>query len=204
MITKRIQRLKSDLDKVRRHRSQYRSRRQNNQIPVISLIGYTNAGKSTIFNNITKSKVFESDRVFATLDPVTRRTVLENGDPILITDTVGFINKLPTNLIAAFRATLEELEEADILLHVIDATDGNFNQHIEVVNDILKDLNVSEKKKIIVFNKSDNLPKEVIEDFQQYIKFIQTKENHSAVLLSGLTGVGVDGLMKQIEEHLCE
>ena len=202
LITKRIQRLKSDLDKVRRHRSQYRSRRQNNKIPVISLIGYTNAGKSTLFNSMTKSKVYESDQVFATLDPVTRRTVLENGDPILITDTVGFINKLPTNLIAAFRATLEELEEAEILLHVIDATDGNFNQHIEVENDILKDLNVSDKRKIVVFNKSDNLPKEVMQDFQQYIKFIQTKENYSAVLLSGLTGIGIDNLMKEIETQL--
>ena len=124
-IRRRIDHLKEELEKVRTHRSQYRSRRKRSRIPVVALVGYTNAGKSTLLNRLARSNVLVADQLFATLDPTTCRVELPNGNLALFTDTVGFIQKLPTQLVAAFRATLEEIADADLLLHVIDISHPN-------------------------------------------------------------------------------
>ena len=122
LITTRIEYLKGELEKVRAHRMRYRERRKKTKVPVVALVGYTNAGKSTLLNKLSKSDVYVADQLFATLDPTTRRVDLAGGQSVLFTDTVGFIQKLPTELVAAFRATLEEITEADVLLHVVDIT----------------------------------------------------------------------------------
>ncbi len=124
-IRRRIIYLKEKLEKVRTHRQQYRSRRKRSQMPVVALVGYTNAGKSTLLNKLSNSDIYVADQLFATLDPTTRRVELPGGRPVLFTDTVGFIQKLPTSLIASFRATLEEIADADLLLHVIDISHNN-------------------------------------------------------------------------------
>lgn len=130
-IRRRISQLKAELEKVRAHRSRHRTRRKESNIPVVSLVGYTNAGKSTLINQLAESEVYVADQLFATLDPTTRRVILPDGQQILVTDTVGFIQKLPTTLVAAFRATLEEIAEADLLLHVIDVTHPQAMAHVE-------------------------------------------------------------------------
>ena len=124
-IGRRISTLKERLEKVRTHRQQHRARRKRSRIPVIALVGYTNAGKSTLLNHLANADVYVANRLFATLDPTTRRVELPGGNLALFTDTVGFIQKLPTSLVAAFRATLEEIAEADLLLHVVDITHPN-------------------------------------------------------------------------------
>ena len=118
----RIQKLKKEIEKIRQHRSRYRDRRRSSNAFVVALVGYTNAGKSTLLNKLTSSEVLSEDRMFSTLDPVTRRLHLSDNKVVLMTDTVGFIQKLPTTLIAAFRATLEEANEADLILHVVDVS----------------------------------------------------------------------------------
>ena len=125
LISNRIEFLKNELEKVRAHRTRHRERRKKTRIPVIALVGYTNAGKSTLLNRLAKADVYVADQLFATLDPTTRRVDLPGGQTVLFTDTVGFIQKLPTELVAAFRATLEEIADADVLLHVVDITHVN-------------------------------------------------------------------------------
>ena len=154
-IKERIAELKSDLEEIRTHRSLLRSRREQKGMPVVSLVGYTNAGKSTILNSLTDAGVLEEDKLFATLDTTTRNVTLPGGSNIYLTDTVGFIQKLSHHLVEAFKATLEELKFADILLHVIDSSDQNREKHMEVVYSTLKDLGCSEKPVITVFNKMD-------------------------------------------------
>ena len=124
-INKRISVLKAELEKVRAHRQRYRNNRKRSQIPTVALVGYTNAGKSTLLNKIANAKVLVADQLFATLDPTTRRVELPGGHQTLFTDTVGFIQKLPTQLIAAFRATLEEINDANLLLHIVDITNNH-------------------------------------------------------------------------------
>ncbi len=157
MVGRRIQRLKKDLDEVRKHRSRYRSRRRENRVAVASLVGYTNAGKSTLLNRLTGAGVVAEDRLFSTLDPVTRRIALPSGRDVLLSDTVGFIQKLPPKVIAAFRATLEEVEESSVILHVVDITHPNAAGQAEVVDQILNELGLSEKPRILVLNKTDLL-----------------------------------------------
>ena len=158
LINRRIQHLKADLEKVRSQRALHRKQRRSQDIPVAALVGYTNAGKSTLFNALTTAGVMESSALFATLDPVTRRVRLPSGQNVLMSDTVGFIHKLPPTVVAAFHATLEELHDADILLHVVDMTHKNMSQHIAVVEEILSDLGLGEKPDLLVFNKMDLLP----------------------------------------------
>ena len=157
LVRRRIQKLKSDLDDVRRHRAQYRARRKEMELPVISLVGYTNAGKSTLLNRLTDAGVTAENRLFSTLDPITRKIATPAGREILLTDTVGFIQKLPTAVVAAFRATLEEALDASIILHVLDITHPNAAEQANVVNRILADLGVADKPKILALNKTDLL-----------------------------------------------
>ena len=155
LIHKRISLLKQKIESVRKHRALYRRRRKETGTPVVALVGYTNAGKSTLFNTLSKAGVDTENRLFSTLDPVTRRLALPTGQQILITDTVGFIHKLPPSIVAAFRATLEELDEADLLLHIVDITHRNAANQCLTVEDILRELNLEGKPRITVFNKLD-------------------------------------------------
>ncbi|WP_373324340.1 GTPase HflX [Tepidiforma flava] len=144
LIRNRIAKIRRDLEEVRTQRELYRRRRARNNVPVVALVGYTNAGKSTLMRALSGADVLAEDRLFATLDPVTRRISLPSGEVVLLTDTVGFIQKLPTGLVAAFRATLEELEDADLLLHVVDIAHPNAYQHVQTVEATLRDLGVHE------------------------------------------------------------
>ncbi len=156
-ITRKITKLKKDLEHVRAHRRLHRQRRRSSGLPLVALVGYTNAGKSTLINALTEAHVYAADQLFATLDPTTRRVQLPDRQEALLTDTVGFIQKLPTTLIAAFRATLEEVIEADLLLHVVDVSHANAAQHIEAVEDTLAEIDAAGVPRVLVLNKSDQL-----------------------------------------------
>ena len=155
LVRDRISRLKRDLEAVRAHRSRHRNRRQAAQTPLVSLVGYTNAGKSTLFNALVRAGVLAEAKPFSTLDPITRRMAMPDGTLALLTDTVGFIHKLPHTLVAAFRATLEELAEADLLLHVVDVSHHNAAEHVQVVEDTLAELKLQDKPRLLVLNKMD-------------------------------------------------
>ena len=157
LINSRISRIKLELEDVRTQRALYRRRRERNGIPVVALVGYTNAGKSTLMRALSGADVLAENKLFATLDPVTRRLRLTTGEVVLLTDTVGFIQKLPTGLVAAFRATLEELAEADLLLHVIDISHPNAFEQTQAVDTILADLGVIERPRLLALNKVDLL-----------------------------------------------
>lgn len=154
-ISRKITKLKADLEHVRQHRSQHRQQRQRAGIPVVALVGYTNAGKSTLLRAVTGDDIYVADQLFATLDPLSRKVDLPSGRNVILTDTVGFIQKLPTTLIAAFRATLEEVLEADVLLHVVDTSHPNVLQHIETVEDTLATIEMPPVPRILVWNKID-------------------------------------------------
>ncbi|WP_371017424.1 GTPase HflX [Pseudalkalibacillus sp. JSM 102089] len=154
-IRNRITDLKRQLDNTVKHRDQYRARRKRNETLQVALVGYTNAGKSTIFNRLTNADSYEEDKLFATLDPMTRQLKLPNGYNVLLTDTVGFIQDLPTTLVASFKSTLEEATEADLILHVIDASLPDRERHEEIVLKLLKDLKASHIPVLTVFNKID-------------------------------------------------
>jgi GTP-binding protein HflX len=159
-IREKIDFLDRDAERIRNYRDVQRKRRTSDHLPVVALTGYTNSGKSTLLNALTKANVFTQDKLFATLDPTTRRTTLPDHSPVLISDTVGFIKKLPTSLIAAFRATLEEVAVADMLVHVVDASHPNVLEHISAVHDVLSDLGAVDKPMITVLNKADKVRKE--------------------------------------------
>jgi GTP-binding protein HflX len=156
-IRERIAQLKQELERVRAHRRLYRRRRRRAAIPVVAIVGYTNAGKSTLLNAISGAEVPVEDKLFATLDPTTRRVLLPQGQVALFTDTVGFIQKLPTQLIAAFRATLEEINDADLLLHIIDITHPSALLQSRVVEDTLRDLGATDVSVVVALNKIDRL-----------------------------------------------
>ena len=158
LVRRRIQRIERDLEGVRRRRTLYMGRRKKSSIPTASLVGYTNAGKSTLFNALSGAAVDAEDQLFSTLDPVTRRIRLPSGGQLLLTDTVGFIQKLSPMVVAAFRATLEELADSDILLHVVDITHPKAQQQTEVVEGILDDLKLGHRPRLLVANKIDLLP----------------------------------------------
>lgn len=157
LIRSKISRLKKQLEEVRRHRELYREKRRRAAAPIVALVGYTNSGKSTLLNALSRAEVLAEDKLFATLDPTTRRLRLEDGTIFLLTDTVGFIRKLPPTIVEAFRATLEELKEATILLHVVDMTSPNASGQCAVVDDILRDMGLEDKPQIIALNKIDLL-----------------------------------------------
>ena len=157
LIRTRIGRLKENIEKIRRHRELYRQKRHKTGISVIALVGYTNAGKSTLLNALSRAGVLAKNELFSTLDPTTRRIALPNGKIILISDTVGFIRKLPPTIVTAFRATLEELADADLLVHVVDLTSHNAPEQCQTVESVLKELNLKDKPRITALNKTDLL-----------------------------------------------
>lgn len=157
VIRERISMLNRQLKGVVATRETMRKQRRKNAVKVIAIVGYTNAGKSTLLNALTQADVLEEDKLFATLDPTTRCYELENGQQILFTDTVGFINKLPHHLVQAFRSTLEEAKYADLILHVVDCSDANYDIHMQVVYDTLKNLGIQDKPVLTAFNKIDRL-----------------------------------------------
>jgi GTP-binding protein HflX len=201
LIHKRISLLKQKIESVRKHRALYRRRRKETGTPVVALVGYTNAGKSTLFNTLSKAGVDTENRLFSTLDPVTRRLALPTGQQILITDTVGFIHKLPPSIVAAFRATLEELDEADLLLHIVDITHRNAANQCLTVEDILRELNLEGKPRITVFNKLDlalNSEAELkalttIPHFEEEIVL----PSESVALISAAKGWGIGRLLEK-------
>jgi GTP-binding protein HflX len=157
LVRNRIAKIKRDLEEVRRQRALYRRLRQRRGVPVVALVGYTNAGKSTLMSALSGANAHAEDKLFATLDPLTRRLRLPSGEVVLLTDTVGFIQKLPAQLVAAFRATLEELEDADLLLHVVDISHPHAVQHVQTVIATLEGLGLAEKPALLVLNKVDRL-----------------------------------------------
>ena len=200
-ISRRIAFLKRQLNEIRKQRSQYRRQRRKTAMPIVALVGYTNAGKSTLLNALTDAHVRAEDQLFATLDPTTRRAVLPSGHEVLLTDTVGFIQKLPTELVAAFRATLEEVTEADVLIHVVDASHLNAEGHIAAVEDVLEDLDAGSKPQLMAFNKIDRLNgDERAMDALQEI----TEDYDYAVPLSAATGEGLDQLLTALDTLLRE
>ena len=196
-IRKRISHLKKELEKVRAHRMRYRAQRKRSRIPTVALVGYTNAGKSTLMNKIAKSEVHVADQLFATLDPTTRRVELPGGYQALFTDTVGFIQKLPTGLVEAFHATLEELVEADLLLHVVDISHPNALNQFEVVQETLDELGAHHIPVVTALNKVDRLrdPESAKDVVSHYFK---------AITISALKGDGVKDLLKVIQQELYE
>ena len=199
LIRRRIQRLTQQLDTVRRRRESYMGRRKQARLPVVSLVGYTNAGKSTLFNAISNAGVTVLDLLFSTLDPVTRRIWLPQGDEVLLTDTVGFIHKLPPAVVAAFRATLEELQEADLLLHVVDITQPKAAEQADVVENILEELGVADKPKLLVVNKMD-----LALEPQNGERGIEPPglPAYPSVLVSAARGWNLDGLLEEIQDRL--
>lgn len=196
-IRKRISVLKKELEKVRAHRKRYRLQRKRSRIPLISLVGYTNAGKSTLLNRLTHADVLVADQLFATLDPTTRRLELPGGHQGLLTDTVGFIQKLPTQLIAAFHATLEEISEADLLIHVVDVTHPNALEQARSVIETLRQIEADHIPVITALNKIDRLPQpEITQEFLSGFP--------NAVGISALKGLGMDNLLRAIEVELYE
>ncbi|MGB8981931.1 MAG: GTPase HflX, partial [Anaerolineales bacterium] len=197
VIRKRISHLKKELEKVSAHRERYRSQRKRSRIPTVALVGYTNAGKSTLLNKIAKSDVYVADQLFATLDPTTRRVELPGGYQALITDTVGFIQKLPTSLIESFHATLEEIVEADLLLHVVDISHPNALNQFESVQQTLEELGAHHIPIVTALNKMDQLrdPESAREIVSRFSK---------AVTISALNGNGIKELLAVIQQELYE
>lgn len=197
LIRQRITQLKKELEHVRSHRQQYRRHRKEQGMPVISLVGYTNAGKSTLLNTLTHAGVLATDMLFATLDPVTRRLILPGGKEALLTDTVGFIQKLPTQLVAAFRATLEEIGEADLILHIVDITHPNVREQVHTVEQVLREIGTANKPVLVALNKIDLLsdPRKAE---------LVTTQFPNAVAISALYGQGLDNLLRQIERMLTQ
>lgn len=207
LVRNKVVRLKREIEGVRRQRSLYRRRRARSDARVVALVGYTNAGKSTLMRALTQADVGVEDRLFATLDPVTRRVKLPGGPIVLLTDTVGFIQKLPTQLVAAFRATLEELAEADLLLHVVDITHPNAAEQSQTVDDTLVELGLAEKPRITALNKIDLLVEQgngslaSMEELAEY-ELSLAEHRPDAVLVSAERGFGLDELLTRVREAL--
>ncbi|MFC2007133.1 GTPase HflX [Chloroflexota bacterium] len=201
IIRQKIHRLKNQIEDVRKHRSLYRQKRQKSGIPVVSLVGYTNAGKSTLLNALCQSSVFTEDKLFATLDPTTWRLSLPDRKAILLTDTVGFIRKLPPIIVSAFRATLEELNEASLLLHVVDMTSANAAEQCKVVEDILTELGLKDKPRITVLNKIDLLLNgDIIWTEEQALSHLwdDSMDNNMTALISAEKKWGLSGVLEKI------
>lgn len=196
-IRTRIANIKRELEKVEAHRMRYRAQRKRSRIPTVALVGYTNAGKSTLLNRLSKAGVYVANQLFATLDPTTRRVQLPGGELALFTDTVGFIQKLPTALVAAFHATLEEIAEADLLLHVVDISHPNALGQFQAVQETLEEIGAGHIPMITALNKADRLKnqtnaREVLQGFPQ------------SVAISALKGTGINDLLQLTQEELYE
>lgn len=195
LIKGRISQLAKELKEVKRHRQLTRESRAKSRIPVIAIVGYTNAGKSTLLNHLTGAGILAEDKLFATLDPTTRNLKLPGGQEVLLTDTVGFIRKLPHHLIEAFKSTLEEAKYADLLLHVVDASNPQMDQQMHVVYETLRELEASDKPVITAFNKKDRFEGEYApRDFQA----------ERTAFISAKTGEGVEELLSCVEDVLRE
>ncbi len=200
LVRRRIQRLQAQLEAVRRHRTLYRAKRKKGHIPVVALVGYTNAGKSTLLNALSRAGVVAEDKLFSTLDPVTRRISLPDNRQILLTDTVGFIHKLPPTIVEAFRATLEELEEADLLLHLVDITHKDAARQCQTVENVLTDLHLNAKPRLTVLNKVD-LAANSMEDLAQMTAHLSVPSD-VIVPISALKGWGLGKLLHKIIDFL--
>ena len=205
LIRNQIKSLKKQIEQVRGQRRVYRDRRRKAGVPIVALVGYTNAGKSTLMNQMTHARLRTRDRLFETLDPVTRRLHVSDDLTVLLTDTVGFIQKLPTGLVAAFRATLEELGDADLLLHVVDLTHPDAAEQAQTVEDTLDALGVGESPRLTVFNKADDfeieglgLPRS-LDDLEPVVRDLEL-QRPDAVLVSALEGWGLDVLRRRIAD----
>lgn len=193
-IGDRIAKLKDELEKVRAHRNRHRSQRQRTEMPVVALVGYTNAGKSTLMNALSGAGVYVANKLFATLDTTTRRIEGPSGRNFLLSDTVGFIQKLPATLIEAFRATLEGIKEADLILHVVDVSSQYYREHIETVEDTLAQIEVPPVPRVLVLNKVDRLP--TVPDAEDY-----AVPGYDAIVpVSAQDRINLDLLLRVIEE----
>ena len=194
-VTEKIARLSRELDDVRKQRSTQRAGRLRQHWPIASFVGYTNAGKSTLLNKMTHSEVYAADQLFATLDPTTRQFILPNKQKLLLTDTVGFLKQLPHHLIESFKATLEEVAEADLLLHVVDLSHPLYEQQMAAVQVVLEELNAWGKQMIVVFNKIDRVTNPAL------VEYALHKHPHS-VAISAATGEGMESLFEEIEHQV--
>ncbi len=192
-IRNRISQLKEELREVVKRREVTRSLRERNHVPVAAIVGYTNAGKSTLLNKLTDAGVLSEDKLFATLDPTTRSLKLPAGETVLFTDTVGFINKLPHHLVDAFRSTLEEAKYADVIIHVVDASDPESDTHMQVVYDTLRGLGVTGKPVLTLFNKIDRL---------EAPGYFRDPMAEKTLKISARTGEGLDEFLAAVEEQL--
>ena len=199
LIRRRIRKLEDELKVVRRRRVSYMSRRKQARLPVVSMVGYTNAGKSTLFNALSNAGVAVHDQLFSTLDPVTRRVWLPRGGQVLLTDTVGFIHKLPPAVVDAFRSTLEELQEADLLLHVIDVMQPKAPEQAEVVQNTIGELGLAERPMVLVVNKMDRLVP--LGDGKDAAD-LPLLPRFPSVLVSAALGWNLDELLEKIEVGL--
>ena len=193
LIRNRIAQLSKELEEVKMHREVQRKQRSKNLIPVVCIVGYTNAGKSTLLNRLTQAGVLEEDQLFATLDPTTRKLELESGQEIMLTDTVGFIRKLPHHLVDAFRSTLEEAKYSDLILHVVDMSNPQMDQQMEAVYETLDRLDIRDKTIITVFNKQDKVEK---------LQIIKDAKADKTVRISAKKEEGFEELLQTIEEIL--
>ena len=190
MVRKRITSIKRELADISKTRTLQRKQRYHSGIFKVALAGYTNAGKSSLLNTITGAEVLSYDKLFATLDSTTRKLVIPDGRELTLTDTVGFIQKLPTTLVEAFKSTLDEISGADLILHIVDASDPNFKEQIDTVNEVLAQIDADEISRIEVFNKIDLLDEEQLSAYRARFPH--------AIFTSTLTGEGIDELLKRI------
>jgi len=206
LVRNKLRKLKKEIGKIQRHRQLFRKRRLQQNLPSVALIGYTNSGKSTLLNALCKADVLVKNRLFATLDPTTRQYVLPCGRKIVISDTVGFIQKLPHMLIAAFKATLEELHYADLLLHIVDITHDNAAEQTHTVNDLLEELDLTDKPVVLVCNKIDKLfpvgKKHTDNDSVLGIESLGIEKTADTVFISAAQSLGFPGLVEAIGQKL--
>lgn len=205
-IRSRIAHLKSEIERVRKQRGEQRRKRKREGLPVVSIVGYTNAGKSTLLNALANSDVYVANQLFATLDPTTRRVKLPSGQEVLFSDTVGFIEKLPTQLIAAFRATLEEIVESNVLLHVVDITHPNATEQVSAVEETLEEIGAMDKPIVMAFNKVDALPlhknSSSGEDGDEDVLGQWMEEYPDGVAISARARTGLETLLADVERVL--